>query len=291
MRFGINTFLWTNAFAAADLGLIEHVQGLGADGIEFARFGFDGFPAEAVRRELNRLGMGCTLCTAPPAPELSIIHSDPAARRRGVEYLREAIGVAAAIGARLVAGPLYGHVGWFTGRGRTEQEWDWVVQAFRALGPDLERHDVTLAVEPLNRFEGFFLATAAAGRALCEVVGHPRVGLLLDTAHMTIEEKSLAAAVRAAGPWLRHLHAPESDRGTPGTGLVDWAALFRALREVGYDGWATIESFAWDRPAVAAATYCWRDLAASPDVLVRDGVAFLRQAAFRPVQQDSKGTP
>ncbi len=279
MRFGINTFLWTKAFAKADLGLIEHVQQLGADGIEFARFGFDGFPVEAIRAELDRTGMACTLCTAPPAPELSVIHPDPQARARSVAYLREAIEVAAGLGSRLVVGPLYAHVGWFTGQRRTPLQWAWAIEAFQALIPDLERHDVSFALEPLNRFEGFFLATSAEGRALCEAIGHPRVGLLLDTVHMTIEDKSLADAVRRAGPWLRHMHTPENDRGTPGTGLVDWPALFGALREVGYDGWCTIESFAWDRPDVAAATFCWRDLAVSPDALGLEGVAFLRGAA------------
>ena len=279
MRFGINTSLWTTTFITADLGLIEHVHDLGADAIEFARHGLDGFPVEAIRRELERLGMDCTLCTARPEPGQSIVHADAAARERGVAYLRDAIRVAAGIGAKLVVGPLYAPVGWFTGARRTEQEWTWAVAAFQTLVPDLEQHHIALAIEPLNRYEGFFLATAAEGRALCEAIADPRIGLLLDTAHMSIEEKDLAAAAQSVGPWLRHLQASENDRGTPGSGLVDWTALFAALRDFSYDGWCTIESFAWDRPAIAAATHCWRDLAASPETLGRDGIGFLRRAA------------
>jgi len=190
MRFGINTFLWTKTFSASDLGLIEHVRSLGAEGIEFARYGFNGFPVEAIRAELDRLGMGCTLCTAPYEPELSIIHPSVDARRDGLNYLREAIGVASRLGASALTGPLYAKVDWFSGSRRTTAEWDWAVAAFQALGPDLDRAGITLALEPMNRWEAYFLNTVAEGVALCEAIGHPRIGLLLDTVHMAIEEKS-----------------------------------------------------------------------------------------------------
>ncbi len=291
MRMGVNTYLWTNAFALGDVGLIEHVKNLGADGIEFARSGFDGFPAEAARAELKRLGMGCTLCTSPPDAELSIVHPSAKARADGIRYLREAVAVAERIGAETVVGLLYAKVGWFTGQRRTQQEWDWAVYAFQELRPDLKRAGVTLAIEPVNRWETFFLNTAADGSALCHSIGDPRVGLLLDTSHMGIEEKNQAAAVRSAARHLRHVHVAETDRGTPGTGQTDWPGLFQALHDVAFDGWCMIESFAWNKPGIAAATSCWRDLAASPEALVRDGLAFLREANKAVAGRSDAGQP
>ena len=290
MKLGVNTYLWTNAFALGDLGLIEHVKSLGADGIEFARSGFDGFPADAVRAELDRLGMGCTLCTSPPSAELSIIHPSAKARADGLRYLQEAIAVARRIGAQTIVGLLYAKVGWFTGRRRTQQEWDWAVTAFQDLAPDLERSGVTLAIEPVNRWETFFLNTAAEGSAFCGSINHCNVGLLLDTSHMSVEEKNQPAAIRSAARHLRHVHVAESDRGTPGTGQTDWSALFKALHEVAYDGWCVIESFAWNQPDIAAATCCWRDLAASPEALARDGLAFLRDVQAKETKE-SRGDP
>jgi D-psicose/D-tagatose/L-ribulose 3-epimerase len=290
MKMGVNTYMWTNRFSAGDLGLIEHIHGLGADGIEFARSGFDGLPTDDIRAELHRLGMGCTLCTSPPDPESSIIHPLAKARANGVRYLREAIAVAARIGAETVAGLLYTKVGWFTGERRTSQEWDWAVAAFRELAPDLERCNLTLAIEPVNRWETFFINTAAEGVALCEAIGNPRIGLLLDSVHMGIEEKSQAMAVRSAVRWLRHVHVAENDRGTPGTGQTDWAALLGALRDVAFDRWCMIESFAWNKPDIAAATHCWRDLAESPDALAREGLTFLR-AIHAASSNPTSGTP
>jgi len=83
--------------------------------------------------------------------------------------------------------------------------------------PTLERNGVALAIEPLNRFETFFLNTSCDAKTLCEEVGHPAVGVLFDTFHANIEEKSIAEGLRTIGSRLKHVHACENDRGIPGS--------------------------------------------------------------------------
>ena len=73
-----------------------------------------------------------------------------------------------------------------------------------------------------------------------------------------------------------HLQVCGSDRGAPGGDQTDWPAIVAALDEVGYDGALTIESFTPDNASIAVAASIWRPLAASPDDLARDGLAFLR---------------
>ena len=278
MFFSMNTFVWTGAFSAGHLPLLERIKTWGADGVEFARSDFDGFPVASLRRELAQLNLACTMCVSPPTVEESIIHPEARHRRAGQTYLRKAIAVASDIGATVLAGPLYAHVGWFTGARPTDDQFKWAVENFQALGGDLDASGLELAIEPMNRFESFFLPTAADGVRLCEAIDHARIGLLLDTVHMMIEEKDLFGAVRAAGPWLKHLQTSESDRGTPGTAQwIDWRGLFRTLADIGYRGGCAIASFAFQDPEVSAKTWCWRDLAPSPDVLARDGLAFLRR--------------
>ena len=279
MFFALNTFLWSPRFEARHLPLLEHVKTLGADTIELQRSGFeDDFPVDAIRRELERLGLGCTLSTSPPRPELCLLHEDADARRAALGYLREAVAVARDLGAGLVVGPLYAPPWWFSGARSTPDQQRWAVEGLQALGPDLQAAGVHAALEPMNRFETFFLNTAAQSVALCEAVNHARVGMMLDTAHMAVEEKDPCAAVRAAGPWLKHLHLPETDRGAPGTGrLIDWPGLFAALAEIGYVGGCAIESFPYGDPEVALRTRSWRDLAPSTDDLARDGLAFLKR--------------
>ncbi len=279
MFFALNTFLWSPRFESRHLPLLAHVKALGADTIELQRSGFESdFPVDAIRRELERVGLGCTLSTSPPRPELCLLHPDADARRAALGYLREAVAVTRDLGAALVVGPLYSPPWWFTGARSTTDQWRWAVEGLQALRPALQAAGVHLALEPMNRFETFFLNTAAQGVTLCEAVDHAHVGLMLDTAHMAVEEKDPAAAVLNAGRWLKHLHLPESDRGTPGTGrLIDWPRLFAALVEIGYAGGCAIESFPYADPGFALRTRSWRDLAPATDDLARDGLAFLKR--------------
>ena len=111
---------------------------------------------------------------------------------------------------------------------------------------------------------------------LCEQIGDPAIGILFDTFHANIEEKSPEDAVRHAAPYLKHLHTCENDRGVPGSGHVAWREFFAAVAGIGYDRWLTIESFGFAQGALSAAAAIWRDLASTPDAIAFDGVAFLR---------------
>src|SRR6185437_15153113 len=96
-------------------------------------------------------------------------------RRRTIAHVYEVIRAAAEAGARMVAGPLYSPVGRLVGRRRTGDEWQRAIEGLQALGATLASCDVTLAIEPLNRFETYFLNAAEDARALCDAVGDPRV--------------------------------------------------------------------------------------------------------------------
>jgi len=133
-----------------------------------------------------------------------------------------------------------------------------------------------LAVEALNRFETDLVNTAEQLARLLRDVGHAAVKGHLDTFHMHIEEKDVSAAVHTLGAELVYVDASESDRGTPGSGQVDWAGLASALRAIEYGGDCVIESFTPECQAIAAAAAIWRPLAPSQDALARDGLAFLR---------------
>ncbi len=156
-------------------------------------------------------------------------------------------------------------------------EWKWAVECYQSLGPVLERHGVTVALEPLNRFETYFLNTAADAVALCDAIGHPNVGILFDTFHANIEEKDIGRAYRAVAKHLKHVHTCENDRGIPGSGHVEWNDVFAALREAKYDGWLTIESFGFALGELSAAASIWRDIEPSPELIAWEGVKFLKR--------------
>ncbi len=136
-----------------------------------------------------------------------------------------------------------------------------------------------LALEPLNRFETYFLNTAADARQLVDEVGGGFVGILLDTFHMHVEEKDTVAAVAHAGHRLFHVHCSENDRGVVGSGQVPWQWLYRALADLDYNGWLVCETFNGYIPELAAATAVWRPLVPDPLAYARESLQFLTTLA------------
>ena len=275
MKFGINTLLWTAGFDQSHFGLLPQFREHGFDGVEVARFEFKSFPARETRRAVEAAGLECILCSALTG-QTSLISDDAAVRQSARDFLLEGIRVAAEIGAKSFIGPFCAPVGYLPGRRPTPDEWKRAVDGLQSLVPALEEHDVTLAVEPLNRFETYFLNTMADAVRLCDEVGSPRVGVLADTFHANIEEKDVGAAIARLGPHLKHVHACENDRGVPGSGHVAWPGVREALCDVNYEGWVCIESFGSAIPEIAAAACIWRDLAPSSEAIAFDGLRVLR---------------
>jgi D-psicose/D-tagatose/L-ribulose 3-epimerase len=276
MRIGANTLIWTAGFSREHIPLLAQIKEHGFDLVELARFDWTDYPATEIRRELERLDLGVSYCTAFGSKERSLVHEDAAGRRAGIDFMKQAIDNTAATGGTMLAGPFHSPVGFLPGRRRTGEEWKWEVEALHALGEYALKANVTLAVEPLNRFESYFLNTAADAARLCDEVNHPNVGILYDTFHAHIEEKDQGDAIRAAARHLKHFHSCENDRGTPGSGQVAWPKVFAALRDANYRGALVIESFGYAIKELAAAACIWRDLAASPDRIAWDGIGFLR---------------
>ncbi len=275
MKLGVNTFIWSAIYDHAVQAVLPTIKEKGFDGAEVPIFQPAHFPASTIRRDTEANGLECTVCSVL-TPGFSLISEDANVRRVTQSHLREVIKAVADAGARLLAGPLYCPVGYLPGRRRTVDEWNWAVEGYHSITSALEENQVTLAIEPLNRFETFFLNTAADATALCEAVAHPNIGILFDTFHANIEEKDIASGYLTVGKHLRHVHTCENDRGTPGSGHIEWASVFQALRDVRYDGWLTIESFGSALADLSAAASIWRDIEPTPESIAFDGVQFLR---------------
>jgi D-psicose/D-tagatose/L-ribulose 3-epimerase len=272
MRYGMNLLLWTAGVTEQHLPLLEKMKGWGFDGVELPLFDapMPGLPQRLDDLELGRTAV--TVCSAETNP----IDPDPAVRQAALDYLKQRIDWCAEVGVEVLCGPLHSALGVLPGRGRTDEEWGWCVEVLRQAAEHAGPTGVKLSVEPLNRFEVYFLNTMADADRLVAEVGHPSLGYLYDTFHANIEECDVAESVTANARGINHVHVSENHRGTPGTGHVHWDATFRALKQVGYDGWMTIEAFGRALPELAAATRIWRDLFESEDQLAEQGGAFIR---------------
>jgi D-psicose/D-tagatose/L-ribulose 3-epimerase len=280
MRFGASTFIWESPFGDDKLHLAQRVASLGFDTLEICIEDPARVSADAVRRAAAEAGITIAVCGAF-GHNRDVSHEEPGRRRLGIDYLKSCIDLAAAVEAPSVIGPMYSA----TGKTRLlpdaerEQQRTWAADSLREVGEYAAARGVGLAMEPLNRFETDLVNTVEQGLDLCERIGLDNVGLLLDTFHMNIEEKSIPDAIVAAGARLRHFHACENDRGAPGSGHVEWDDVFAALAENGYDDIVAIESFTPEIKEIARAVSTWRPVAQSGDALAREGLTFLKQLA------------
>ena len=278
MRFGLNLLVYTATFSRDQVDLVRKVADMGYDGVEIPFNDLDVLDPQATRRARESAGIGLTAC-AVLVPGTSITSADASERKTGVEHLKRMVDITSEMGGDAIGGPIYAPVSYLTGRGRTADEWKWGVDGLGAAAEYAGKADIVLAIEPLNRFETYFLNTVGDTVELVKEVGHKNLTVQVDTFHANIEEKDTPTAIRAAGPHLGHFHASESDRGVPGTGQVPWKECFSALHEVGYSRWVTIESFATGIVDLCAAACIWRPIYESADDLAINGLAFLKATA------------
>jgi D-psicose/D-tagatose/L-ribulose 3-epimerase len=275
MKYGVNLMVWTTRVGKPQDALFARIQEWGFDGVELFLSPEEPADIPSVKQTLDRLNLERTTSSVLPR-EVHLVSADPAVRARGVDYLSRCVERTAELGAKIICGPLYAGLGLMTGSRRTEKEWEGAVQGLRSVASRAEKLGVTLCLEPLNRFETYFLNTLEDASQLVHDIGVPNVRIHFDTFHSNIEERQPAAALRMVAKDLGHVHISENDRGIPGSGHVDWRGILSVLEEIGYDGWLTIESFAEPEPELAAAASIWRDLAPSGDELARQGLNFIK---------------
>ena len=133
-----------------------------------------------------------------------------------------------------------------------------------------------LGVEPLNRFETDILNTTRQGVALMKLVDHDAVGLVLDTFHMNMEDDDIPGAIRAAGRHLIHFQANENHRGYLGSGHIDWTGVVRALGDVDYRGWITLEPFRRNDERIGVPFAQWKPPAREEQAELAAACSFLR---------------
>lgn len=278
MKFGVHSLLFRETFLEKDLPLLDKCKRMGFDAVEIIPFNPDGFPAAKVKSAAADLGL--TINTGYGMPlQYNIISPDPAVRKAGIEFSKKLIDLSNEAGAKIFGGMIYCGWGYLTGKAPTADEWSWGVEGYREIASYAQqRSDLILGIEPVNRFESHFINTAADAVKFIQAVGVPNVKVHLDTFHMIREEDNIERAVQTAGSLLGYVHVCESQRGIPGSGLMPWAVFMKAIKQVGYDGYMTIESFDPDIESVAKLCCIWRKLADSPEQLATEGLRFLKQA-------------
>lgn len=278
MQTGVSTFVWVSPFSTASFHLLQKIKAAGYDIIEAAVEDAGLIDWQQLKSMAQDAGLKITISGAF-GPDRDLSSDNAAIRKQALDYIIGCTRIAQQMGSPVFTGPLYAAVGKtrIVSPEQKAQERSWCLQGLREAAKAASDHGVLLGVEPLNRFETDMINTVDQALELVQEAGHPGLRISLDTFHANIEEKDIPAAIRkVGGDMLCHVQGNESDRGTPGTGHLNWTGIRDALKDIGYDGAIVLETFGAPSKELARAACIWRPLANSADELATEGAAFYR---------------
>ncbi|NIJ51651.1 sugar phosphate isomerase/epimerase family protein [Dyadobacter arcticus] len=279
MLFGASTFIWVSPFSTQNIDLLTKVKHMGYDIIEIAVEDTTIIDWDLIKSVASDLDLKITVSGAFGV-ERDISSTEPHYRELGKQYIIDCIKIAENVGSPIFGGPVYSAVGKtrIVSEEQKKQERAWCVNTLIEIGKIAEDHGVVVGLEPLNRFETDMINTVDQALSIVSEISSPNLKIVLDTFHSNIEEKDIPVSIRKIGKdLLCHVQGNESDRGTPGTGHLEWEGIRNALVEIGYDGAVVIETFGQPSKELAAAACIWRPLANSADELASEGLEFYKR--------------
>jgi len=272
----MNLLLWGTQVDESLFPTLDLIQQIGFEGVEVPIFNPDPKIWHSWRKKLDELGLHreCdTFCGA----DTNLIGLDKNVRANASQYLQRCVDCAAVLGATKLMGPYHSALGVFTGKPATTDEWKWGVEGIYQLAEYAQSQGIMLCLEYLNRFELYLTSCGDELTRFVDDVQHSNCKIMFDTFHANIEEKNVGDCMRNMGDRIAFIQLSENDRSTPGKGNVDWDGTFQAIKDIGYDGWLSIEAFGTKLPAANI----WRQMFDSEEQLMRDGLAFIQKSAVQ----------
>ncbi len=197
------------------------------------------YDTKEVRKLLKETGIRCWGTVTLMLGDRNLISKNPAHREMSIQYVKDCITMVKELdGYEISIVP--GTVGKISPDSTPENEWNWAVECMKEIYGHAVKEGVRPSIEPINRFETYFVTRGAQALALAEATG-PECGVCLDTFHMNIEEVDMLETIRNIGDRLVDFHVCDSNRMACGQGHLDWKAIVSTLKEVGYDGALTVE--------------------------------------------------
>lgn len=278
VKLGVSTWLWTSPFTTESINLFSKIRRMGYEAVEIPIEYPELIDGRLVRKALDAEGLKPISCGAF-GPTRDLTHEDPGVQDVCFDYLRRCFELSNQLGAEFVAGPMYSAVGKvrMLSPDLRKVDWDRAVQNLRRVCAMAQDHGVAIALEPLNRFESDLVNTAEDVVRLVTDINHPAARVMLDSFHMSLEERNPEEAIVHVGDKLIHMQVSENYRGVPGTGQTPWHLIRRGLERINYQGVVSIESFTPEVKELAGAVCIWKNLAASQDGFAIDGYNFLHK--------------
>jgi sugar phosphate isomerase/epimerase len=217
----------------------KRLSRIGFDAVEVAGVPSYFHEADKIRKAVDAEGLVVSsICTMCQDCDLAFPRIEE--RKKGIKYMCRVVDFAAALNCkRVVINPT--RLTKWTPLARIEDELKWGAESVAEVAGYAKQKGITLCVEAWNRYDTYLINTAAECRAFIDMVKCDNVGVMLDTFHLNIEEVDMAKAILDSRGYLVHLHVGDSNRAAPGMGHTDFVPLMKALKEIDYQGYVTME--------------------------------------------------
>lgn len=226
----------------AELPFLDRFKDAKDDGFDFVEFwSWTDKDLDAVRRAAEEAGIG--ICGFNGDAGYSLI--DPAHHDAYLQFLRQSVEAAKKVGARSVTihsnalgegGIVVNHYPELSDTVKLCSMYGTLIECARIA----EESGILMNLEPLNittDHVGNFLAHTRMAAEMIRLIGSPKLRVLYDVYHMQLNEGSLCDTIRAFAGEFGHIHVADApDRHEPGTGEINYRAVFRCLEEAGYTG-------------------------------------------------------
>lgn len=278
IRYGVSTWLWQSPFTTESVALFPKIKAMGFDMVEIPVEAPELIDGALVKEALLANGLRAIVCGAF-GPTKDFTHEDVGVHENCFRYIEKCFRLCNQWETDFLAGPMYAAVGKarLISEEQRKIEWERAVTNLNRVCTIANGYGLSIALEPLNRFESDLINTAEDVMRLIKDINQNNAKVLLDGFHMTIEEKNIKEAIKRVGDKLIHVQVSENNRGVPGTGLTPWNDFKMALVDIDYQGAIVIESFTPEIKELAAAVCIWKNLAANQDEFASDGLQFLKK--------------
>jgi sugar phosphate isomerase/epimerase len=217
---------------------LKRAQSLGYKSIELAGEPAQ-YPVQETRELLDKYGIKLWGTVTIQQGKRDLLAVDPQERRDTIEYVKDVVALSAELGGKITT-VVPGRVGKIAPTSSAEKEWKWAVEGLREIAEFAKGKGVKIGLEPLNRFETYFLNRTDQALALAQEVGFD-CGIAFDPFHLALEEIDLIAAIKACGSRIVDFHVADHNRLAAGDGKFNWPQIMAALVESGYDGALAME--------------------------------------------------
>jgi D-psicose/D-tagatose/L-ribulose 3-epimerase len=197
------------------------------------------YNTKEVRILLEKYNVKCWGSVTLMLEQRNLLAKDTAQRAMSVQYVKDVVRMVAELDGNMVS-VVPATVGKIVPDGKPDEEWQWAVEGMQEVYAFAEEHKIQIGIEPINRFETYFINRADQALALAAATG-PNCGVCLDVFHMNIEEDNMYEAIRRAKGKLKGFHVADNNRMAPGMGKFDWPKIVNTLAEINYNKVLSVE--------------------------------------------------